>query len=157
MSSVSQLAPRNPPSSFTLQPGVLCGGCAVCRCQEWCNKCNTLQAVSVLLDAKMLVQQAHCVMICYAVTAFLRCNVGTERVAMHLNVAKVACAARRCGGKRVQMPYVAMGCIYASRFRMVASKYILLPWGTWQCRGKRAAISVLRHVFVLQLVFFVAR
>jgi hypothetical protein len=56
----------NPPSSFTLQPGVLCGGCAVCRCQEWCNKRNALQAVSVLLDTKMFVQQAHCDM--------LRCN-----------------------------------------------------------------------------------
>ena len=78
--------------------------------------------------------------ICYAATAFLRCNVSTERVAIYSNVAKVTCAARRCGGKRVYMPYVAMGCIYTSHFRMVASKYILLPWGAWKGRGKRAAI-----------------
>ena len=78
--------------------------------------------------------------ICFAATAFLRCNVGTERVAIHSNVAKVTCAARRCGGKRVYMPYVAMGCIYTSQIRMVASKYILLPWGTWKGCGKRAAI-----------------
>jgi hypothetical protein len=33
-----------------------------------------------------------------------------------------------------------MGCIYTSHFRMVASKYILLPGGAWKGRGKRAAI-----------------
>jgi hypothetical protein len=39
--------------------------------------------------------------------------------------------------------HIAMGCIYASHFRMVASKYILLPWGTWQCRVVASALQYL--------------
>ncbi len=68
--SVLRLAPRNPPSKFTLQPGVLCRGCAVSRCQEWCIKRNAVQVCcsggSVLLDATILVQQAR--------RDMLRCN-----------------------------------------------------------------------------------
>jgi hypothetical protein len=96
----------------------------------------------VLLDVTMLVQQAvqqaHCdTLRCNSFSLLQRWNRARR---IYSNVAKLTCAARRCGGKRVYMPYVAMGCICTSHFRMVASKYILFPWGTWKGRGKRAAI-----------------
>ena len=48
-----------------------------------------------------------------------------------------------------------MGCIYASHFANGCIKYILLPWGAWKCRGKRAAISCVAARFLcLQLVLF---
>ena len=58
----------------------------------------------------------------------LRCNVGTERVAIHPDVAKVACAARRCDGKRVEVVYVAMDCIYASH-------RCIKVYSPWKCCG----------------------
>ncbi len=84
-----------------------------------------------------------------AATAFLRCNVGTALVAIHSNVAKVICAARRCGGKRVYKPYVAMGCIYISHFDWLHQS-IFFCHGL---HGKVAASAL--HNGVLWHVFYV--
>ena len=94
--------------------------------------------LDVTMLAQQAVQQAHYdTLRCNSFSSLQRWNRARR---IYSNVAKVTCAAQRCGGKRVYMPYVAMGCIYTSHFRMVASKYILLPWGAWKGCGKRAAI-----------------
>ena len=111
--SVLQLAPRNPPSKFTLQPGVSAVVVQYLGVKSGATSSMQYNYVAAGLRC-CLTRQCSCnkrAAICYAATAFLRCNAANERFAIHLDVAKVACVARRCAGKRVEILCVAMGCI----------------------------------------------